>query len=100
LVFGHREGIAPLAGYLSYFGLSMFAVRWWRMADRHRSQRLSVAPLFAVAFWAVAFLVVWPWPKPPVGVLPLLLSAGIVQLVSPWQPPAPATAKRVRLRYA
>jgi hypothetical protein len=100
LVFGHRAGLAQLAGYLSYFRLAFFAVRWWKLADRHRAHRFSLAPLFAVAFWALVLLVVWPWPKPALGVLPLVLTAGIVQLVSPWDPPLQPSARRMRLRYA
>jgi hypothetical protein len=100
LLFSHRAGLPQLAGYLSYFGLAFFAVRWWKLADRHRSQRFSLAPLFAVGFWALLLLVVWPWPQPALGVMPLLLASGIVQMVSPWEPPPQPAAKRMRLRYA
>jgi hypothetical protein len=100
-VFVTRSGLAPLAGYLSYFGLAFFAVRWWKLADRNRSHRFSVAPVLAVAFWAIVLLVVWPWPKAwQLGVLPLILTSAIVQLVSPWEAPPPPAAKRMRLRYA
>ncbi len=94
-----RSNVAQLAGYLSYFGLAFFAVRWWKLADRHRQHRFSIAPLFAVGFWALVLLILWP-AKPMLGVLPLLLTAGIVQLVSPWEPPPQPAAKRMRLRYA
>ena len=32
-------GIAHLAAYLSYFALTFFALRWWKMADPKRSSR-------------------------------------------------------------
>ena len=100
-VFGDRVGIPMVAGYLSYFGLAFFAVRWWKLADRQRPHRFSLAPLLAVGFWAFVLLVIWPWPQSPLeGTLPLILAAGIVQLVSPWEQPPPPTAKRMRLRYA
>jgi hypothetical protein len=96
---GERKGIPVAAGYLSYFGLAFFALRWWKMADRRRCQRFSVAPILATGFWAFVLLALWPWPQTPHGTLPLLLTSVIVQLVSPWEPPAPPVAKRMRLRY-
>ena len=30
----------------------------------------------------------------------LMLSAAVVQLVSPWEPPPPPPPRRMRLRYA
>jgi hypothetical protein len=40
-------------------------------------------------------------PGPVMAALVLVMSATIVQLVSPWEPPPPpANARRVRLRYA
>jgi hypothetical protein len=70
------------------------------MADRHRSQRFSFAPILAAGFWAVVLLPVWPWPLPPHGAVVLVLTAAIVQLVSPWEPRPVPTAKRLRLRYS
>lgn len=100
--FGHRSGIPLIASYLSYFGLALFALRWWKLADRRRSHRFSFAPILAAGFWAFVLLLVWPWSGSEVvhGPLPLLLASGIIQLVSPWEPPPPPAAKRVRLRYA
>jgi hypothetical protein len=34
------------------------------------------------------------------GVVALVMTSAIVQLVSPWQQPPPARSKRLRLRYA
>jgi hypothetical protein len=97
-LFGQRGELPRIAGYLSYFGLAFFALRWWKLADRHRSQRFSFAPILAAGFWAFVLLIVWPWPQLPRGPLPLLLASGIIQLVSPWEQPPPPAAKRMRLR--
>jgi hypothetical protein len=97
---GQRTDIPVVASYLSYFGLALFAVRWWKLAERHRPQRFSFAPIIAVGFWAYVLLLVGPWGQLSRGPLPLLLAAGIIQLVSPWEEPPPPAAKRMRLRYA
>jgi hypothetical protein len=98
---GTNEGQAGTNGaaYLSYFALSFFALRWWRMADRKRSRRFSFFPVLAAGFWSAVLLLLvgqslWP------GAVALMMTAATVQLASPWeQPPAPAP-KRLRLRYA
>jgi eukaryotic-like serine/threonine-protein kinase len=87
------------ASYISYFAMAFFALRWWRMADRRRTQRFSFAPVLAAAFWGLVLLLlagVELW----YGVGVLMLSAAVVQLVSPWEPPPPPPARRMRLRYA
>jgi eukaryotic-like serine/threonine-protein kinase len=94
------EGGSLVAGYLSYFALALFALRWWKMADRRRSHRFSLFPVAAAGFWALVLLVIWPWPEPAVGAGAVILSAVIIQLVSPWQQPLQPVAKRVRLRHA
>ena len=86
-IFRDREGLAMAAGYLSYFGLAFFALRWWKMADRLRSHRFSLVPILAAGFWALALLFVWPNPSSPRGAVALVLAAVIVQWVSPWEPP-------------
>jgi eukaryotic-like serine/threonine-protein kinase len=93
------SGLAEVAGTLSYFALAFFALRWWRMADRHRSQRFSFAPILAAGFWCLILLLLVQgrtWR----GALALVAASAIVQLVSPWEQPPPPMAKRLRLRYA
>ncbi len=85
------------AGRLCYFGLVFFALRWWKLTDRQRSQRFSVGPILAAGFWALILLPLWQEILPWVVVM---LAAGIVQLASPWEQPRPHSARRVRLRYA
>lgn len=93
-----QGGITNMAGYISYFALAFFALRWWKLADRRRQHRFSFAPILAAGFWGLALLTVWqePWK----GTLVLTTTAAIVQLVSPWEQPPPAATRRVRLRYA
>lgn len=94
------NSLTTAAGYLSYFALAFFALRWWKMTDRRRSQRFSFGPLLAVAFWGFILLLVvagsdWNvWRGPVV----LVMSAAIVQLVSPWEQPPPAVSRKMRLR--
>jgi hypothetical protein len=87
-----------LAGYLAYYALGLFVLRWWKLADRRRAHRFSFAPILAAGFWGLVLLLVWqePWR----GTLVLTTAAAIVQLVSPWEQPPPPLARRVRLRYA
>jgi multisubunit Na+/H+ antiporter MnhB subunit len=93
------SGMRNEASYISYFAMAFFALRWWRMADRRRTQRFSFAPVLAAAFWGLVLLLlagVELW----YGVGVLMLSAAVVQLVSPWEPPPPPPPRRMRLRYA
>ncbi|HEV3261837.1 MAG TPA: serine/threonine-protein kinase [Gemmataceae bacterium] len=104
-LFQDGGGIAMVAGYLSYFGLAFFALRWWKMADRYRSQRFSFAPILAAGFWSMVLLLfLMPWDGWRVAqathaAVALVLTSAIVQLVSPWEPPVRAAARPVRLRY-
>jgi serine/threonine protein kinase len=92
---------AIAAGYLSFFGLSLFALRWWRLADRRRSHRFSLYAVVAAGFWSyLLFYIFRPWSEEPMGVLVVVMTAVIVQLVSPWQAPVAAPARRLRLRQA
>lgn len=96
LLPGH--GLAEGASYISYFALTFFALRWWRMADPRRGQRFSFLPLLAAGFWALVPLLVWQ--QAALGAVALVMTAAVVQLVSPWEPPAPPASRRLRLRYA
>jgi hypothetical protein len=98
LAFPFEVSRGTLAGYLAYYALALFVLRWWKLADRRRAHRFSFAPILAAGFWGLVLLLVWqePWR----GTLVLTTAAAIVQLVSPWEQPPPPLARRVRLRYA
>jgi hypothetical protein len=93
-----KPGLPEVASHLSYFGLAFFALRWWKLADRRRSQWFSFAPLLAAGFIGFILLALFPFMWR--GLIALVLASAIVQLVSPWEPPPPRAARRVRLRYA
>jgi eukaryotic-like serine/threonine-protein kinase len=100
-VFQDSEDIFMAARLLTYFGLAFFAIRWWRMADRHRAQRFSFGPILSAGICAAVLLLIWPMEQlPPYGAVALVLTAAIVQLVSPWEPRPVPVAKRMRLRYS
>jgi len=90
--------VAVGAGLVSYFGLALGLLRWWKIADRRRSHWFSFFPVLATGVWALLLMVVWPWHARPYGVAALILSSMIIQWVSPWQPPPPPTPRRLKLR--
>jgi hypothetical protein len=98
LAFPFEVARFNLAGYLAYYALAFFVLRWWKLADRRRAHRFSFAPVLAAGFWGLVLLLVWqePWR----GTLVLTTAAAIIQLVSPWEQPPPPLARRMRLRYA
>jgi hypothetical protein len=95
-----ENGLTASVGYLTYFGLALGAVRWWRLTDRRRKSWFSLFPVLAAGFWALLLLVFWPSAEPMFGAAALVMSAAIVQWVSPWEPPPPPPPKRLRLKYA
>ena len=79
--------IAPMTMYVAYFALLFVALRWWRMAEWTRPNRVS---LWSTAFagfagWALTFL--WWFPQ-PTGMLLAAAIAFTVQLSSPWLSPS------------
>jgi hypothetical protein len=90
------ETMPQAASYMAYFALAFFALRWWKITERRRSQRFSFGPILAAAFWSFVLLLLWrdSWRGPVV----LMMSAAIVQLVSPWEQPPPPASRKMRLR--
>jgi eukaryotic-like serine/threonine-protein kinase len=94
------------AGYLSYFGLALGVLRWWRMTDRRRKQWFSLFPVLAAGFWAFVLIGVWPKVDGPTfasatqGAAALVMASLIVQWVSPWEPPPPPLPRRLKWRHA
>ncbi len=95
------RGLVAGAGYLTYFGLALGALRWWRLADRKRKNWFSLFPVLAAGFWAMVLSFLWPWAEQPMfGAAALVTASLIVQWVSPWEPPPPPPPRRLRLRYS
>jgi hypothetical protein len=90
------ETMPQAASYMAYFALAFFALRWWKITERRRSQRFSFGPILAAAFWSFVLLLLWrdSWRGPVV----LMMSAAIVQLVSPWEQPPPPASRKMRLK--
>lgn len=96
----NRDVLATGAGYISYFGLALGVLRWWRIAERRRDHWFSFFPVLSAGVWALVLLVIWPWPVLPYGAAALVMGSMIVQWVSPWQAPPPPLPRRMRLRRA
>jgi eukaryotic-like serine/threonine-protein kinase len=96
--FPVQPSVTEAASYISYFAIVFLALRWWKMTERQRSQRFTLQPILATSFWAL--LLLFLWNDLGHGAVALVLASGIVQLVSPWTPTPPPTARRLRLRYA
>src|SRR5262249_51643019 len=92
----NNESLPQTLGSLTYFALAFFALRWWKMTDRRRSQRFSFGPILAAAIWSFILFAFSPnyWRGPVV----LMVAAAIVQLVSPWEAPPPPASRKMRLR--
>jgi eukaryotic-like serine/threonine-protein kinase len=107
LVRGQDVPIA--ACYLAYFGLAFFLIRWWKMADRRRRHRFSFGSVIGAALgcW-ILMLFVWPGDEqtrvglidPTTAITALVMASVVVQLVSPWEAPAPPKARKLRLANA
>jgi hypothetical protein len=93
------KDVTARIGPLTYFAFGLFALRWWRLADRRRTMRFSVAPLLAAAFWGLVLLPVLGM-RGALGPGVLIATAAVVQLVSPWQRTTPIVARRLRLGRA
>jgi hypothetical protein len=89
-----------LTAYVSYFGLIFFVMRWWKLADRRRTDRFSLFGVMVAGFWAYVFIFLLPSGERRLFFVPLVMASVIIQVVSPWQRPLPARAKRLRWRYA
>jgi hypothetical protein len=95
--------LSVLAGYALYFAATLGLVRWWHTAARDRKEKFSIWPLVVALIFGCLFQFLWPAPQAGsavgrngmvFGVVPLVVAAAAVQIVSPWAAPEPALAKR------
>jgi hypothetical protein len=103
------QDVPVAACYLAYFGLIFFLLRWWKMADRRRPHRFSfVSVVMAAVLCGVVMLFVWPSDEPsklalidPTTVIVVpVMTAVVIQLVSPWEAPPPRRSRKLRLANA
>jgi hypothetical protein len=98
--------LAPLFGHMSYFALAFFLLRWWKLTERNRRRRFSFFPVLVTGCVGLVLFFLWPGHETHgevflmQGPVVLTLLAAIVQIVSPWDEPAPKPARKLRLRYA
>jgi hypothetical protein len=90
--------LAYLSGYALYFAGALGMVRWWHTSARDRKEKFSVWPLVVALIFGSILQFLWPHKPGPdgmvFGVIPLVVAAAAVQIVSPWTVPVPAQAKR------
>jgi hypothetical protein len=91
-------GLNTGAAYISYFGLALGLLRWWKFSDRRRDSWFSFFPVLSTGIFALLLLLVYPDWERPYGAAAVIISSMIVQWVSPWQAPPPAAPRRMRLR--
>jgi len=99
-IFSANQAFSAVACYLSYFGMIFFVMRWWKLAEPRRSERFSLFAVLVAAFWAYVFFFLLPGTgERQVFFMAVVVSAVVIQLVSPWERPAPVRGRRLRLRY-
>src|SRR5262249_3328512 len=58
-------GLNTGAAFVSYFGLALGLLRWWKVADRRRDNWFSFFPVLATGVFALLLLFVYPdWEHP------------------------------------
>jgi hypothetical protein len=77
----------PAAMYAAYFAFLFVILRWWRLSEWTRPNRVSLWSTAWCAFigWAMTFF--WWFPQ-PMGLLLAAVIAFTVQLSSPWLSPS------------
>lgn len=80
---GTQTVFVSLLGSAAYFGLLLFALRWWNTTDYVRRHRWNTWTILAAAAgaWLVSLLT---WYPQPAGMLVAGTMAAALQLASPW----------------
>lgn len=87
------------AGYLAYFGLMFLVLRWWKLAETTRRERINLHAAFSVGFWAFMLLFLLPtWHEREPAFIAFCLSALIVQASRRWQEPIKTPRRRLKLQ--
>jgi hypothetical protein len=88
-----REAAAPV-GYAGYFGSLFLLGGWPWLAARDRGRRFRIAPAVWAGLLGGLLGLLWPFPQ-PWGVTTAVLTALVLQSVSPWSEPAASYARYV-----
>ncbi len=95
--------LSVLAGYALYFAGTLGLVRWWHTAARDRKERFSVWPLVVALIFGGLFQFLWPHKNSGnaagsngvvFGIVPLVVAAAAVQIISPWVASESVAVKR------
>ncbi len=73
--------------FATYFGLLFVALRWWKVSDPLRRNRLDVWATLTSVFWAWLLSLFWHFPQ-PWGLMAAATISIAVQIGSPWIDPA------------
>jgi hypothetical protein len=88
--------------YALYFGLTMGAIRWWRLTNPQRKKRFRIWGVLTAALWACAFLLLSLGELTGIFTFaaPIIIAAIALQCSAPWKPPTPPPAplQPIRLR--
>jgi len=84
---GAHPAVPNLIGYMVFFGLMFFVLRWWKQSDPLRMVRVSPFPVLICAGWGYLLDMLWPNLFPPMfGLIWGIVISLSVQLASAWQP--------------
>ncbi|MEZ6141808.1 MAG: serine/threonine-protein kinase [Zavarzinella sp.] len=92
-----------LIGYPLTYGIIFGLTHWGAFMKRHRKERFSLGPVFAVGFyafmtWILGWRLMISGDSPPSFIfLATAGSAAVVQMVSSWAAPPPPIPKRRRI---
>ncbi len=97
---GNVRRFPVVACYLTYFGVAFFLLRWWQLVAKRRSKRFSFYSVFAAGLLGFLLTVIWPGADRSLGIVTLVITAVVIQLVSPWQPTVTSSPRKLRLPNA
>ena len=95
-----REQLTTLLGYVAFFAIPFFLMRWWELTDRRRKRRFSLYFVVGVGLLSYLMTAFWPGNFGGLGLMTFIVTAVVVQLVSPWEPIKRVPVRKLRLPNA
>lgn len=84
---GFYDGGEPmLPAMIAVFGTLFFILRWWRLCDPMRSQRVTIGSLIIAAVASAVVATVWEFPLHWL-MMPAVATSLTVQMAAPWFTP-------------